>query len=271
MKNLKHSKLRNSYLIFEALCRFAMDEIAINESTKSVHLITKYFNEKTPLGKELSLYEALGNFTKAGSPLGDSNARELIEITIKLRNEMNNDSLKKAKYRLISEVNDIYGKGRFSENLGQRTKTYKVAASIYKLFEYSTDSNPRDLLRCKETLRESLTGSINDISITNSATSDLDNVTQSKVVDIMYEKFEAKYSNLNETQKKLLANIASGSLNDGYLAEIVTKIESIISSELHKGAIDKEFSITAINEIRSIDVTSPDVDKLQLLVMLLGG
>jgi DUF438 domain-containing protein len=130
MKNLKHSKLRNSYLIFEALCRFAMDEIAINESSKSVHLITKYFNERTPLGKELSLYESLGNFTKVGKALSKDDANELIEITISLRNDFDLDSLKKSKYRLISEVNDIYGKDVFLDSLGKRTGTYCLSIRV---------------------------------------------------------------------------------------------------------------------------------------------
>jgi hypothetical protein len=175
--------------------------------------------------------------------------------------------LKKSKYRLISEVNDIYGKDVFLDSLGKRTGTYKVAASIYKLFEYSSDSNPRDLLRCKNTLRESLTSR----DFKRDDISELDNVTQGKVVDIMYEKFESKYSSLNSSQKEFLSNVASGGVDVDYLAEVVNRVESIITTELHKGSVSKDFAKNAISEVRSIDLINPDVNKLQLLVMLLGG
>ena len=136
MKKLKHSKLRNSYLIFETLCRFAMEEIAINESNKSVRLITKFFNENTPLGRELSLYESLGNFTKREEILDINSANELIETTLNMRKAMDSDVLKKAKYRLISEINDIYGKGVIESEMAKPTDTYKKAASIYKIWVY---------------------------------------------------------------------------------------------------------------------------------------
>ena len=98
MKKLKHSKLRNSYLLFETLCRFAMDEIAMQESSKSVRLITKYFKEGSPLGNELALYESLGNFTKQDSALESNAADELLEIAVSHRNKMDSDQLKQAKY-----------------------------------------------------------------------------------------------------------------------------------------------------------------------------
>lgn len=266
MKKLKHSKLRNSYLIFETLCRFAMEEIAVNESNKSVRLITKFFNDKTPLGRELSLYESLGNFTKSEAILDLASANDLIETTMKLRGEIDSDALKKAKYRLISEVNDIYGKDEFYAALAEHTKTYKVAASIYKLFEYDEGVNPREIIRCKNTLRESLTTEVNVVS----ATSHLDEVTQGKVVDLMYEKFQSKYSNLNEKQSYMLGKIATGTLDEVYLNEVVNRLESRINSELNEGVISQEFSEKALSEIRGIDVENPEVQKLQLLVMLLG-
>ena len=266
MKKLKHSKLRNSYLIFETLCRFAMTEISNQDKGKSVRLITKYFNEDTPLGRELSLYEALGNFTQQGETLDVTGAKDLISLTLEMRNSMDPEILKRTKYRLISEINEIYGKDLFNEELNKFTSTYKVAASIYKLFEYGDSTNPRDLLRCRDTVVGVLTEKVSN----STPFDELDVHVHGKVVDLMYNKFETKYAGLNESQKEFLSKVATGTLDTEYLNSVLNTVESKITTELTSGAITEGVSGEMLATIRTIDTVNPDVNKLQLLVMLMG-
>ena len=58
-KKLKHSKIKNTGVLFEVLTRQITSDILSNKKSKSVNLVKKYFNKNTALGKELELYEIL--------------------------------------------------------------------------------------------------------------------------------------------------------------------------------------------------------------------
>ena len=55
-KKLKHSKIKNTGVLFEVLTRQITSDILSNKKSKSVNLVKKYFNKNTALGKELELY-----------------------------------------------------------------------------------------------------------------------------------------------------------------------------------------------------------------------
>ena len=57
-KNIKHSKIRNTGLLFEFLMRQVTADVLNKEiKSKSILILKKQFNERTELGKELSLYK----------------------------------------------------------------------------------------------------------------------------------------------------------------------------------------------------------------------
>ena len=58
-QKIKHSKIKNTYLLFEILTRQQLFDILNNKKSKSVNLLKKYFNENTSLGKEKELYDIL--------------------------------------------------------------------------------------------------------------------------------------------------------------------------------------------------------------------
>ena len=59
---VKHSKIRNTGLLFEFLLRqITLDVLNKNKSSKAVSVIKENFNDKTELGKELALYNVLLN------------------------------------------------------------------------------------------------------------------------------------------------------------------------------------------------------------------
>ena len=52
-RKLKHSKIKNTSILFELLTRQITADVLAGKSTKSVKIVKKYFNENTELGKEL--------------------------------------------------------------------------------------------------------------------------------------------------------------------------------------------------------------------------
>ena len=54
-RKLKHSKIKNTSILFELLTRQITADVLAGKSTKSVKIVKKYFNEDTELGKELQL------------------------------------------------------------------------------------------------------------------------------------------------------------------------------------------------------------------------
>ena len=59
---LKHSKIRNTGLLFEFLLRqITADVLNKKNDSKAAHVIKQRFNERTELGKELALYNIIIN------------------------------------------------------------------------------------------------------------------------------------------------------------------------------------------------------------------
>ena len=82
MRKIKHSKFRNSGILFELLVRqITADILNGTESPKANRLLQKYFSESTELGKELKLYQLVLQ-EKAKDSV---QANHLIELIVKSR------------------------------------------------------------------------------------------------------------------------------------------------------------------------------------------
>jgi hypothetical protein len=129
MKKIKHSKIKNTGMLFELLARqITSDIISANESM-AVKILRKFFNKNTELIKEYKLYNTLCN-EKMKS---ETKANMLIEAVLKAKMGIDKKKLQQEKYELIHEI-----KNNFDIDLFFQTKVqnYKLLASIYKLFEY---------------------------------------------------------------------------------------------------------------------------------------
>ena len=51
-RKLKHSKIKNTGILFELLTRQIAADVLNNKNSKAVNILKKYFNDKTQLGKE---------------------------------------------------------------------------------------------------------------------------------------------------------------------------------------------------------------------------
>ena len=105
MSNFKHSKLKNTGLLFEFLLRqVTVDVLNKQKNSKALQIIKKRFNENTEVGKELALYTALMN-RKFKS---DKKADYFLGEVLRQRHSLNNSQLKREKYNIVKEISTIY-------------------------------------------------------------------------------------------------------------------------------------------------------------------
>ena len=99
----KHSKIRNTGLLYEFLLRqITADVLEKEKNSKAVFILKKRFSENTELGKELALYNIVIN-KKFDS---DKQADYFISEVLNERNKLNNSILKREKYNLIKSLKD---------------------------------------------------------------------------------------------------------------------------------------------------------------------
>jgi hypothetical protein len=240
MKRIKHSKYKNTGLLFELLVRQTTADV-LNESNDesfAIKLIQKYFGKGKPLARELSLYKGLME-TKFQS---ENRAKDLINESIDSRKKISNVSLRKEKYNLIKEIRDNFNVDEFFRN---KLENYKNLASIYQLFEAATNDDselpPPEKVQCSSTLIEHIIGKQ---IIPAESTEDSEN---KKIIDeykrmtedlrlitykTMLDKFNEKYDGLDSAQKNLLREYIYNVSNTNSFREYVDVEVDRVKSEV---------------------------------------
>jgi hypothetical protein len=251
MSSTKHLKIKNTGILFELLTRQITADV-LNDKKNSIAIKTlkKYFNEASELGKELELYNVLMN-EKFSS---EKQAEKLIEAVVKSRQRLSNRKLKLEKYELIKDIKESYDIVNF---FSSRIPNYKVFASVYKLFDYTANqhrNDPTDEVRNKYAIVEHIINKRIDSSVkTNKIIEtykkqekDLRLLTYSMLVD----KFNNKYTDLNEQQKVLLQKYIQNISNTNSLREFINDEIKKLNSEL-KGKlkfIDDKVTVIKLKE-----------------------
>jgi len=223
MKNLKHSKFKNTGVLFELLVRQVASDTLNNVDSKAIPLIKKYFGKSTELAKEFDLYQTLvkEKFAK------ENKATQLIEAVLEARAKLNQASLSRQKYNLIKEIKSSYVLEDFFK---AKVNNYKILASVYKLFEYTVLDNPAEIVDNKDTIVEHITrkdakknSTLNEMKAFEAQ----DKEVRLLSYKILIDKFNTKYSKLNEGQKSLLRQYIN-SVNDS------TELKTFLVSEVVK-------------------------------------
>ena len=103
MLNIKHSKFKNTGLIFELLVRkITADTLSGNNSPAS-NILKKYF-VNTELGKEYKIYDSLLKNTS----ISEGKANIIINTLLESSKKLNRTALRKEKYNLIKEIKENY-------------------------------------------------------------------------------------------------------------------------------------------------------------------
>jgi hypothetical protein len=250
---IKHSKYKNTGILFELLVRQITADTLSGAESPATGILKKYFS-KTELGREYKIYESFFKNRNTSEAKADIVITTLIESS----KHLNRSALKRQKYNLIKEIKEHYNLEEFFKT---KLPNYKAQAALFTLLEvYNSEnlSNPDQIIENKTALLEYLTSkTLNKTEVKENILEEFK--TQDKDVRILtyrvlLEKFNDQYGNLNNNQKNVLKEFINGVDSTPKLKEFYnTKINEIKShlSNLNKQVTDKATQIK-INEIINI-------------------
>jgi hypothetical protein len=249
-KNIKHSKFKNTGVLFELLVRqITSDTLNGVKSSPAIKILETYFNSKTGIRKEIQMYHTLQN-QKFNS---EDKANRFIDAVIREYAKINRTGLRKEKYNLIKEIKSNYNLESFFKT---KISNYKMNASIAKTLD-STYTNPADKVRSRYTIVESITGKSVEIKKQKAEVikefSKGDKDLRILSYNILLEKFNNKYGKLGIPQKKLLKeyinNVSNTEKLKKYADTEVIKIAKVLG-KLQKGVPNKIVKIK-LGEVKS--------------------
>mgnify|MGYP006921281934 CR=1 FL=1 len=194
---LKHSKYKNTGILFELLVRQITTDTLNESESKAASLLKKYFI-KTELGKEYKLYEILSR-----TQLTESKANLTLNSVLESSAKLDKEALKKQKYHLIREIKNNYNLEDFFKT---KLPNYKVHASLYNLLE--AKANPEEIINNKMTILEHLT-TPKEVEDEELKELNEDKGLRILTYKLLLEKFNVKYDNLNHDQKVVLKEYIS--------------------------------------------------------------
>ena len=270
MKKIKHSKVKNTGVLFELLVRQITLEVLNGDKTENAkHIVKEFFAAGTELNKELRLYDLLLK-EKYNS---EAKAEMFVETVSHAHSKLNGVKLSKEKYNLIKEINSKFELEQF---LTSPITNYKVLASIYKVFESKKAENYdiKDVFNSKITLIENIISrpTTNKVEATSDSTKLIETYKKQDkdlrllTYKILVETFNKKYTNLDEKQKGLLKeyinNMSNTSKFKDYLAvelpQIVKELKEIKSKISDKVTTIKLSETISVLEKMKIGKTVSD-------------
>jgi hypothetical protein len=224
----KHSKYKNTGILFELLTRQLTAETISGNSSKSLDFLKKHFNSKTELFKEYQIYHALINQKYKR----ESQATMLIEELMKAHKNLSKSQLRREKYNLIKEIKNNYDVGNFFKS---KINNYKILASIYNLLE-NKEASPTSIVNSKSTLLEHIIelpkGKSKNPVLENYNKQDKN--TKLLTYKVILEKFNTKYNNLAQNQKSLLKEYVNNVTNSPSLKAYINQEVKQIKKDLIK-------------------------------------
>lgn len=229
--NIKHSKYKNTGIIFELLVRQITSDTLSGSNSKASNILKKYF-VKTELGKEYKLYETL---TKHQN-ISEGKADIVLSAIIETSKSLNRGALKRQKYNLIKEISNCYNLEEFFKT---KLPTYRAHAALYTLLEiYTSDqlSNPNQIIDNKVAILEYMTS--NSIKAEKV---EADLIQEFKSYDkdlriltyrVLLEKFNDKYGTLNDDQREILKEFINSVDNTSRLKEYYNNKVAYLKEEL---------------------------------------
>lgn len=261
--NIKHSKYKNTGLLFELLVRQITSDTLSGKDSKATGILKKYF-VKTELGREYKLYEALSKYKH----ITEGKAETVINTLIESSKDLNRGALKRQKYNLINEIQKYYNLEEFFKT---KLPNYKAYASLYTLIEvYNSEnlSNPDQIISNKISLLEHLSSKlvekqkVEDDLMTEFQSYDKD--LRILTYKVMLEKFNGKYADLTDSQKLVLREFINSVDSTPKLREFYnSKIEEIKLhlTELTSKVTNKATKIK-LQEIKNIITPLDKVSKI---------
>jgi hypothetical protein len=251
--NIKHSKYKNTGILFELLVRQITADTLSGKDSKATNILKKYF-VKTELGREYKLYETITKYKN----LTEGKAEVVINSVIESSKNLNRGALKRQKYNLIQEISKQYNLEEFFKT---KLSNYKSYAALYTLVEiYNSEmlSTPDQIISNKIAILENLTTKsidkkkVEDDLLTEFQSYDKD--LRILTYKVLLEKFNGKYASLNDNQKTVLKEFINSvdstpKLRDFYNNKI-TEIKTTLTKQVKK-VTDKAIQIK-LNEVNNM-------------------
>ena len=255
---IKHSKYKNTGLLFELLVRQITADTLNGGESPSLNILKKSF-ANTELGKEYKLYESLFKNKNISEGKAEITLNTILEATRKL----NRSTLRREKYNLINEIQNHYNVNEFFRH---QVPNYKGYAAFYKLIEiYNSDklSETNAIIDNKVTILECLTERpVNQKKVKQDLVEEFakyDKDLRVLTYKVMLEKFNGKYSNLNKGQKEVLKEFMNSIDNTPRLKEIyntkINEVKKILKLQTKKVKDDatKIKLLEVVNLLKEID------------------
>ena len=266
MTKLKHSKFKNTGILFELLVRQIASDTLAGKDSLALEIIKRHFKKGTELSKELKMYQAL---TKENFD-SQYKAQEFVNIILQERTNLNESILRRQKYNLIKSIKESFTMEDFFK---YRVSNYREMASVYKMFEHTQSTSPKEYVDCKNTILETITKK--DVQIVTEST-DKEYASQPKEVRMLAYKFlidsfNSKYTNLSESQKSILRNYINNVDNSDKLRKFVISEVKRLKSEFGKLKIGDKVTQIKLNEtVNLIDniTSSKVISENQVLSLL---
>ena len=224
---IKHSKFKNTGLIFELLVKQIASDTLSNKESQAIKILRKYYSGNTSLVKEFKLYE----FITKNQNVNQNKAEAILSTITEVSRKLNQTLLKKKKYELISEIKKHYNVDEF---FGIQVPNYKALAALYCLLEAQNSNqlvNPKLLVDNKTTLLEHLTSaSQTEKQVTDSLVeeySKYDKDLKLLTFKILLEKFNDNYKDLLPEQKNILKEFITS-------VDSTPKLKNLVNKELNK-------------------------------------
>ena len=122
--SVKHSKFKNTGLLFELLVRKITADTLEGKESPAINILKKYFLN-TELGKEYKLYEQLSKHKH----LTEGKAELVINSLVETSSKLNRTSIRKQRYNLVKEIKEHYDIEKF----------FRVKISNYKICKIDMD------------------------------------------------------------------------------------------------------------------------------------
>jgi hypothetical protein len=230
---IKHSKYRNTGILFELLVRQATSDLMSNTDSKAIKIFKKFFTN-TELGKEYNLYNTVLNAPK----LNETKAEMLVTTIVEQSKKLDRVKLDKEKYNLIKEIKKHYELDNFFK---AKVDAYKVYASTFTLIENQLSSELNDtkqIIANKLTLLEHITKeTLTERKVASKVVEEFmkeDKEIRILAYKILVEKFNEKYSGLSIEQKDLLKeyinNVSDTSKLKTYLNTKLLEVKTEITA-----------------------------------------
>jgi hypothetical protein len=252
--NIKHNKLRNIGILFELLVRrIASDVFEGKTDSFAIKIMKEHFHSKTELGKELQLYRSFFNAKK----LSETKAFDVMDLILERRKTLNEKLLSAQKFLLIKEIKEQCDLKQFMTG---RVPTYKVYASIYKLFESSLKdvdyAQLNEVISARFVVVEHLKGELKEEKIIRETSySDALKEQPEEIRHLSYkfllERFNEKYSNFSDKQKTLLREYINHGTDLEKFGKFIASEATALKLQIkrHANTIKNEVTRIKLNEV----------------------